>query len=102
MALRMPYIGAGSAMESLLLWEYARGVSNDVDAGCFSPSESRCCANTAGRSGYGRYSGRHFKTGIERKWSIYYGGLAAGRRDSDFYLHLGRLSPEYGQTDRKA
>jgi proline iminopeptidase len=42
------------------------------------------------------------KTGIERKWSVYYGGLAAGRRDSDFYLHLGRLSPEYGQADRKA
>lgn len=42
------------------------------------------------------------KTGIERKWSVYYGGLAANRRDSDFYLHLGRLSPEYGQADRKA
>ena len=42
------------------------------------------------------------KTAIERKWSIYYGGLAAGRRDSDFYLHLGRLSPEYGAADRKA
>ncbi len=42
------------------------------------------------------------KTGVERKWSIYYGGLAAGRRDSDFYLHLGRLSPEYGLADRKA
>jgi proline iminopeptidase len=42
------------------------------------------------------------KTGVERKWSIYYGGLAAGRRDSDFYIHLGRLSPEYGLADRKA
>lgn len=42
------------------------------------------------------------KTGVERKWSIHYGGLAAGRRDSDFYLHLGRLSPEYGADDRKA
>lgn len=42
------------------------------------------------------------KTGIERKWSIHYGGLAAGRRDGDFYLHLGRLSPEYGMADRKA
>ena len=42
------------------------------------------------------------KTGVERKWSIYYGGLAAGRRDGDFYLHLGRLSPEYGMADRKA
>ena len=42
------------------------------------------------------------KTAIERKWSIYYGGLAAGRRDGDFYLHIGRLSPEYGAADRKA
>lgn len=42
------------------------------------------------------------KTGIERKWSVYYGGLAAGRRDSDFYIHMGRLSPEYGLADRQA
>ncbi|NEX92586.1 alpha/beta hydrolase [Caulobacter sp. 17J65-9] len=42
------------------------------------------------------------KTGVERKWSVYYGGLAAGRRDSDFYIHMGRLSPEYGLDDRKA
>jgi len=42
------------------------------------------------------------KTGVERRWSIYYGGLAAGRKDGDFYLHLGRLSPEYGLADRKA
>lgn len=42
------------------------------------------------------------KTGVERKWSAYYGGLAAGRRDSDFYTHIGRLSPEYGAADRKA
>lgn len=42
------------------------------------------------------------KTGVERKWSVRYGGLAAGRSDGDFYFHLGRLSPEYGQADRKA
>jgi pimeloyl-ACP methyl ester carboxylesterase len=42
------------------------------------------------------------KTGVERKWSVYYGGLAAGRNESDFYLHIGRLSPEYGEADRKA
>jgi pimeloyl-ACP methyl ester carboxylesterase len=42
------------------------------------------------------------KTGVERKWSVYYGGLAANRRDSDFYIHLGRLSPEYSLDDRKA
>jgi len=42
------------------------------------------------------------KTGVERKWSVYFGGLAAGRHDSDFYIHLGRLSPEYSEDDRKA
>lgn len=42
------------------------------------------------------------KTGVERKWSVHYGGLAAGRRDADFYTHIGRLSPEYGEADRKA
>ncbi|HUO92165.1 MAG TPA: alpha/beta hydrolase [Rhizomicrobium sp.] len=42
------------------------------------------------------------KTGVERKWSVHFGGLAAGRDESDFYLHLGRLSPEYGEADRKA
>lgn len=42
------------------------------------------------------------KTAIERKWSVYYGGLAAGRRNGDFYFHIGRLSPEYGEADRKA
>jgi proline iminopeptidase len=42
------------------------------------------------------------KTAVERKWSVYFGGLAAGRKDGDFYFHLGRLSPEYGEADRKA
>jgi hypothetical protein len=42
------------------------------------------------------------KTGVGRKWSVYHGGLAAGRRDSDFYIHIGRLSPGYGLDDRKA
>jgi proline iminopeptidase len=42
------------------------------------------------------------KTGVERKWSVYYGGLAAGRHDADFYYRLARLSPEYGQDDRQA
>ncbi len=42
------------------------------------------------------------KTAIERKWSIHYGGLAAGRQDGDFYFHAGRLSPEYTLADRKA
>jgi proline iminopeptidase len=42
------------------------------------------------------------KTGVERKWSVYYGGLAFGRTDSDSYIHIGRLSPEYGLAERKA
>ncbi len=42
------------------------------------------------------------KTMVERKWNIHYGGLAAGRRDADFYMHAGRLSPEYTAADRKA
>jgi len=42
------------------------------------------------------------KVQIERKWSDYYGGLAAGHRDGDFYFHAGRISPEYTTADRKA
>ncbi len=42
------------------------------------------------------------KTATERRWNMYYGGLAAGRSDADFYLHSGRLSPEYTAADRKA
>jgi proline iminopeptidase len=42
------------------------------------------------------------KTGLERKWSVYFGGLATGRDDGDYYTHMGRLSPEYGEADRKA
>jgi proline iminopeptidase len=42
------------------------------------------------------------KVTVERKWSDYYGGLAAGHSDADFYFHLGRLSPLYTPDDRKA
>lgn len=42
------------------------------------------------------------KLGIERKWSIHYGGLAAYRPDAEFYFHAGRISPEYTAADRKA
>lgn len=42
------------------------------------------------------------KTATERKWNIQYGALAAGRRDADFYMHAGRISPEYTTADRKA
>lgn len=39
---------------------------------------------------------------LERKWNVYYGGLAAYRRDADFYFHAARLSPEYTLADRRA
>jgi proline iminopeptidase len=42
------------------------------------------------------------KTNIERKWSVYYGALAANRHDADFYYHAARLSPLYTAADRKA
>lgn len=42
------------------------------------------------------------KLEIERKWSIYYGGLAAYRQNADFYFRAARLSPEYTAADRKA
>jgi pimeloyl-ACP methyl ester carboxylesterase len=42
------------------------------------------------------------KMTTERKWSIYYGGLAAGRKDANFYFHAPRLSPEYTPADLKA
>lgn len=42
------------------------------------------------------------KIDVERKWSVYYGGLVAARHDADFYYHLDRLSPEYGLDDRQA
>lgn len=38
----------------------------------------------------------------ERKWSVHYGALAAGRSDADFYYHAGRISPEHSTADRKA
>lgn len=37
-----------------------------------------------------------------RKYAIAYGGFAAGRSEPDFYLHAGRLSPEYTPADLKA
>jgi len=42
------------------------------------------------------------KVEVQRKWSIHYGALAAGRRDADFYFHAGRISPEHSTADRKA
>lgn len=40
--------------------------------------------------------------GTERKWSVHYGALAAGRRDANFYFRAARLSPEYTAADRRA
>jgi proline iminopeptidase len=42
------------------------------------------------------------KMTTERKWSIHYGALAAGRDNADFYFHVPRLSPLYTAADRKA
>jgi len=42
------------------------------------------------------------KLEIERKWSIHYGGLAAYRRNADFYFRAARISPEYTAADREA
>ena len=42
------------------------------------------------------------KMSTERKWSIHFGGLAAGRSDANFYFHAPRLSPEYSAADRQA
>lgn len=42
------------------------------------------------------------KMGVERRWSIQYGALAAGRNNADFYFHAPRLSPEYTPEDRRA
>ena len=42
------------------------------------------------------------KMTTERKWSIHYGELAAGRSDADFYFHAPRLAPQYTAADRKA
>ena len=42
------------------------------------------------------------KMTTERKWSIRYGALAAGRDNANFYFSAPRLSPEYGPADVKA
>lgn len=42
------------------------------------------------------------KMSTQRKWSIHYGGLAAGRQDADFYFRAPRLSPEYTPADIQA
>lgn len=42
------------------------------------------------------------KTGLQRSWSVYLGGLAAYRKDADFYFHAPRLAPTHNADDREA
>jgi pimeloyl-ACP methyl ester carboxylesterase len=42
------------------------------------------------------------RVSTERKWSVHYGALAAGRQDANFYFRSARLSPEYTPEDRRA
>lgn len=42
------------------------------------------------------------KMTTQRKWSVHYGALAAGRSNADFYFHSIRLSPEYQPADIQA
>ena len=41
-------------------------------------------------------------TGVQRKWSIYYGGLTHGRSSFDIWENAERISPDYSETDFKA
>lgn len=38
----------------------------------------------------------------QRKWAQHYGGLSAYRSDSSYYYNAPKLSPAYGEADRKA
>lgn len=42
------------------------------------------------------------KVNVARKWVMAYGGLAAGRKDANFYFQAARLSPYYQFEDRLA
>lgn len=39
------------------------------------------------------------KINLERKWSVFYGGLTRGRKDLDFYYNIGKFSPDYTQKN---
>jgi proline iminopeptidase len=39
---------------------------------------------------------------LQRKWSIHYGGLTAGRDNANYYFDAWKLSPEYSVADEKA
>lgn len=40
--------------------------------------------------------------GVERSWSVYYGGLSWGRKSYDYYYDTSKLSPDYTDADLKA
>jgi pimeloyl-ACP methyl ester carboxylesterase len=42
------------------------------------------------------------KINVERKWSVYYGGLTHGRHSYDYWENAEKLSPDYSDTDFKA
>ncbi|MET0338684.1 MAG: alpha/beta hydrolase [Caulobacter sp.] len=42
------------------------------------------------------------RIGVQRKWSIKYGFLTAGRDNANYYFNSPRLSPDYTPEDRRA
>jgi pimeloyl-ACP methyl ester carboxylesterase len=42
------------------------------------------------------------KINVERKWSVYYGGLTHGRQSYDYWENAEKLSPDYSEADFKA
>jgi pimeloyl-ACP methyl ester carboxylesterase len=40
--------------------------------------------------------------GVERSWSVYYGGLSWNRKSYDYYYDASKLSPDYTDADLKA
>ena len=42
------------------------------------------------------------KIGVERKWSVHYGGLTHGRQSYDYWENAEKISPDYSEADFKA
>ncbi|MEO8926114.1 MAG: alpha/beta fold hydrolase [Caulobacteraceae bacterium] len=42
------------------------------------------------------------KIGVERKWSVRYGGLTHGRQSYDYWENAEKISPDYSEADFKA
>ena len=42
------------------------------------------------------------KIGVERKWSVHYGGLTHDRQSYDYWENAERISPDYSEADFKA